>query len=104
MVCLQRPAADKDQLVPRALQMRMGPRGRSGDPLTAAIRQRDAAVERHRKLECHEGPAKPLPGEKAGHGGLRITRQHPRDHLDPRCLQPRNACAIGCADRDRLRR
>ena len=97
------PAADQDRLMPRAFQMRVRPRLRSGDPPALPRRQRYAAVERGRQFQCHKRSPQRLPRQEPRHRRARRSGQHAGGHVDPAIAQPRETASrrpwIGIADR-----
>ena len=95
---------DQDRLVPTALEMRVRARRGTRDPAAAAVRQRDAAVERGRQLERHHRPAVRAARKETRHRPPRLRGQDTGLDRDPRRPQPRDAGArgprIGVLDRD----
>src|SRR3546814_20705019 len=68
----------------RALQMSMGSRLGSCDPLAFTVRPRDLPVKRRREFQSNIWPPEGLPGEETHHRGLRLLLPYARRDADTR--------------------
>src|SRR3546814_6748267 len=79
----------------RALQMSMGSRLGSCDPLAFTVRPRDLPVKRRREFQSNIWPAEGLLGEETHHRGLRLLLPYARRDADPRFPESPDTPAAG---------
>src|SRR3546814_5835398 len=82
LICLDRAAPYQNGVMARALQMSMGSRLGSCDPLAFIVRPRDLPVKRRREFHSNIWPAEGLPGEETHHRGLRLLLPYARRDAD----------------------
>src|SRR3546814_14562055 len=79
----------------RALQMSMGSRLGSCDPLAFTVRPRDLPVKRRREFQSNIWPAEGLLGEETHHRGLRLLLPYARRDADTRFPESPDTPAAG---------